>query len=147
MREAAKALFVQQKARQDAGKEQKEEEAVCIEMEGAAKLLVYGIVVGNSLRIGNAHGFVHEIVDEKAENAESQTAVVQVIALVPGSCPRQDSWNHVAQKQGEKHSKYNTGDGEVTLSRHIFLLGVAKKQLADKGSKGGGKHADMQIAL
>lgn len=99
---ALKAFFVQPKSGEKAQQEGGQEKAVGVQPVGMVEPVVDLIIVENRPHGQDPHGFVHKIIDEKAEDAKGQAAVVQVVAFVPGLCAGKDGRNHKAQQKAEK---------------------------------------------
>ena len=145
---AVKGFAVKEIACKDAGEKDGKEEQGGVQAVGMAELDIDMVVKGQAAGGFYAHGLVHEVVDEKAEEPEGQTAVVQVIALVPGLCSRQNGWDHIAQHEAEEEGQGHAGTRQVCLSEDkVAALGVAEEKFTDKGGKGGSKHTDMEVAL
>ena len=105
-----------------------------------------GIVDDQGLR--DVKGLVHEIIDQETEESEGKTAVVEVVAFVPGLGAGQNGRDHESDEQGEQERQDQTGAGDpdFTGNKPVFER-VAEQEFTDEGAETGGEHADMKILL
>lgn len=144
----ADAFSVEQPAKEKAECKDAEEKKVGIEMIRMAEAVVNLIVPGNAPHRENAHGFIHKVKNKKTEDSKGQTAVIEVIALMPCLCAGKDGRNDKPKEDAEQKSQEDAFPGETELTELITaFLCIAEKKFTDERAEAGRKHADMEIAF
>ena len=87
-----------------------------------SKTVIDGVDVPGACGRFDSHGFVHKVENQKSEESEGQTAVIEVVSLVPGFCAGQNSRDDKAQCGGEEEGQENSGKGQGGLPENVRLL-------------------------
>lgn len=148
MVETVKIFPVEKPAGDDAQEKNREEKYVGVSAIGMSEASVDGIASYQAAVGRDSHGAVHEIVQEKAEEAEGQTAVKQIIAFVPCQGAWKNGRHHKTQHDAAQKGKNHTGDRDNRTAEGIGVSqSVTEQEFADKRAEAGGKHAYVKIFL
>lgn len=148
MIETMKIFSVEKPAHDYAQEKNREEKYVGVCAIGMSKASVDGIASYQAAVGRDSHGAVHEIIQEKAEEAESQAAVKKVIAFVPCQGAWKNGRHHKTQHDAAQKGQDHTGDRDNRTAKGIGVSqSVAEQEFADKRAEAGGKHAYMKVFL
>ena len=125
--EPFKAFSVQKVSCQDTEQEKHSKEQVAVKPVGMAEAGVNSVSYSQGSRRYGTCSLIHQIVDKETEKAEGQSAVVQVVALMPGSGSGKDSRDHIAQHNAESDSHGHAGLSQVDMAENKAVpLGIAE---------------------
>ena len=139
---------VQEPSRRQTGEKQQKEKGVSKETVGVARQVVKLVVPDRNVRVLHAHSPVQKAEEQESEHTVGQTAVVEIVAFVPGIDAGEDSRCDESEDEHEHDSQKTSAKSDCDRPCPVHItLDIAEQKLTDKGGKAGRKHADMQVII
>ena len=142
------SLPVEEPARRDAGDEQQDKKDIGERRIRPSVAVVDRIRDDDPVRRVDPHRLIQEIEHQKTEKAVGESAVVEVIALVPGLDARQDGRRDDRDDQKESEREHNAPECQGDFPGNITgALRIPEEKLRDERAEAGREHAHMQVLV